>query len=332
MHSADQPLVSIVTPFYNTADYLAECIESVLAQTYGNWEYVLVNNCSTDGSDVIAEQYARQDERVHLVHNTTFLTQVQNYNHALAQIDPAGKYCKIVQADDMILPECVARMVAVAESDPTIGIVSAYRLCGTTVRNVGLRYPEQKYDGRAVCRTQLVHGGNYFGSPTSLLIRSAIVREKAPLYREDLFFEDTAACFEILKTWNFGFVHQIESWEREDNESISSEIRRYDSAFQLAKFIMVAEYGRFFFPEPEFQKVHGRIQRAYFRHLARHLLHRRDDSFWQYHTEGMATVHYRLRRQALVKYFLAELLDIALDPLRRLRRMVPRVGGGRGNG
>ena len=44
----DEPLVSVVTPVYNGDKYLADCVESVLKQTYQNWEYVIVNNCSTD--------------------------------------------------------------------------------------------------------------------------------------------------------------------------------------------------------------------------------------------------------------------------------------------
>ena len=48
------PLVSVVTPFHNTAEFLGECIESVLAQSYENWEYILLNNASTDGGDALA--------------------------------------------------------------------------------------------------------------------------------------------------------------------------------------------------------------------------------------------------------------------------------------
>ena len=58
MNTASEPLVSIVTPVYNEAEYLAECIESILAQLYQNWDYTIVDNCSTDGSVEVARRYA----------------------------------------------------------------------------------------------------------------------------------------------------------------------------------------------------------------------------------------------------------------------------------
>ena len=106
------PLVSVVTPFYNTREFLAECIESVLRQTYTNWEYILVDNCSTDGSSDIAEQYAaRFPETIRLIHTASFLSQVRNYNFALSHISHDSKYCKMVQADDWIFPDCLRSMV-----------------------------------------------------------------------------------------------------------------------------------------------------------------------------------------------------------------------------
>ncbi len=64
---ATRPLVSVVTPFFNTAPYLAEYIESVLAQSYSQFEYILMDNCSTDGSSEIAATYASRDPRIRLI-------------------------------------------------------------------------------------------------------------------------------------------------------------------------------------------------------------------------------------------------------------------------
>ena len=69
MNPNNKPFVSIVTPVYNTEKYLAECIDSVLAQTYQNWEYIIVDNCSTDKSPLIAESYACKDSRIKIHYN-----------------------------------------------------------------------------------------------------------------------------------------------------------------------------------------------------------------------------------------------------------------------
>src|SRR5713226_1044787 len=97
---ATRPLVSVVTPFYNTAPYLAECIESVLAQSYSQFEYILMDNCSTDGSSEIAATYASREPRIRLIRCSQFVPQLPNYNRALAEISDDSIYCKIVQADD----------------------------------------------------------------------------------------------------------------------------------------------------------------------------------------------------------------------------------------
>ena len=86
-----QPLVSVLTPVYNGEKYLAECIESVLAQTYQNWEYVIVNNCSTDRTLEIAADYARRDKRIRIHNNKTFVGCDANGNIAFQQIATESK-------------------------------------------------------------------------------------------------------------------------------------------------------------------------------------------------------------------------------------------------
>ena len=109
--NSSQPPVSVVTPVYNAEAYLAACIESVLAQTYTNWEYILVDNRSTDASRSIAESYARQDARIRVVTNAEFLPIMPNWNHALRQIDRASRYVLgAKKRDGFALHTCVGKL------------------------------------------------------------------------------------------------------------------------------------------------------------------------------------------------------------------------------
>src|SRR5690606_37351590 len=122
----NQPLVTVVTPVHNSAQYLGECIESVLAQTHRTIRYVVVDNASTDGSADIAERYARADSRMTVLRFDALIPQVPNYNRAIAQSAPESDYVKVVEADNWVYPDCIEKMVALAESQLSVAIVSAY--------------------------------------------------------------------------------------------------------------------------------------------------------------------------------------------------------------
>jgi glycosyltransferase involved in cell wall biosynthesis len=203
--SNSEPLVSIITPVYNGEKYLAECIESVLNQSYKNWDYCIVNNCSTDKTREIAEEYARKDPRIRVHNNSAFLNIYDNLNHAMRQLAPGSKYCKVVHADDLLFPECVEKMVQLAERHPEIGIVGAYGLRGKEVvwdRLIPLGSPV--IPGRNVCRSILLGEPYVFGSPTSTLIRADLVRKKADFYNVINPNPDAEVCFELLKESDFG--------------------------------------------------------------------------------------------------------------------------------
>src|SRR5690349_14217032 len=105
MSSREEPLVSVLTPVYNMGQFLPKCIESVLNQTYKNYEYIIVNNCSTDRSLEIALEYAKQDSRIRVQNNERFVGVIENHNSAFHLMSPAAKYCKVVSADDFIFPD-----------------------------------------------------------------------------------------------------------------------------------------------------------------------------------------------------------------------------------
>ena len=143
-----EPLVSVVTPVFNGADHIVECIESVLAQTYRNWNYVIVDNASTDATPDIAQRYLALDSRIRHLRFEEFVEATSNHNRAFDLASEDSDFCKVVQADDWLFPECLERMVAAAAQNPNVGMVGAYQLRGMSVDLTGLPHTTTVASGR----------------------------------------------------------------------------------------------------------------------------------------------------------------------------------------
>jgi glycosyltransferase involved in cell wall biosynthesis len=313
--------VSIITPFYNTEQYLAECIESVLAQSYSNWEYMLVNNQSTDESRTIAERYARGDSRIRLLDTPKHLGQVENFNAALGYMSSESQYCKMVFADDWMFPECVERMVALAEAHPSVGIVSSYRLFGDEITGDGLPWSSTVVPGRKACQHMLRDGYYLTGSPTSILVRADIVRKAKPFYPEGWLHDDTEACFRVLAEHDLGFIHQVLTFSRKDNESISLEVARFNPG-PIRKFMFAAKYGPQFFTADEHRNYLRREIDFYGQFLAESALQLKSKGFWDFHRRGLRAVGADFWSIGLPKYIFLELLDIVFNPKKTAGRLL----------
>src|SRR5690349_22545072 len=210
MQGNDTPLVSVLVPVYNCETYLEECLGSVLRQTYQNWECVVVNNRSTDRTLAIAEEFAARDSRIRVHTNAEFVRVIRNHNNAFEQMSPRAKYCKLVQADDWIYPECIEKMVDLAEANPNVGLVGAYGFWGETrLVGQGLSYRVNVVTGREIGRRWLLHGQYILGAPTATMIRADIVRKKTPFWDEGSIHADTESYISFLKECDFGFIHQV---------------------------------------------------------------------------------------------------------------------------
>jgi glycosyltransferase involved in cell wall biosynthesis len=317
---ANAPLISVVTPFYNTEEYLSECIESVLQQTYSNWEYVLLNNYSTDGSVQIAEHYAKlHPDRIRLEHNSVFLSQVQNYNQVLRFISPKSKYCKFVQADDMLFPQCLELMVDTAERDSSIGVVGSYGLEGYTVEFDGLPYPSPMVDGREVCRLLFLDDLYLFGSPTQLLIRSDLVLGRTPFFNESYYpFEDAVVILELLEHCNFGFVHQVLTFSRRDDRSVMRSLLALDCLI-ATRLLLLREFGQRFLEPEEYQVQLKRKERTYAHLLVDAMVALRGKSFWEFHEAMRKRMGYTFKSWRTWWLFFVGLCDVLLNPKRSWR-------------
>jgi glycosyltransferase involved in cell wall biosynthesis len=328
MSVCSDALVSVVTPVYNGEPYLAECVESVLAQTYRNWEYILVNNCSADGTLKVAERYARLDERIRVCDNDTFLDIISNHNKAFRTISASSKYCKVVSADDFVFPECLARMVGLAESHPSVGIVGSYQLSGGDaewyVRTDGLPYRSTVVPGRDIGRAHLLGTLNVLGNPTSNLYRSDLVRSTDAFYPNSTAEADISACFECLKATDFGFVHQVLSYERLHKERITT-TSQGRNAYLSSKLSDLLTYGPFYLTEGELQGRLKELLDEYYRFLAISAVNMRGREFWSYHRERLKQLGYSLDRIRLGKAVCAKCLDLLLNPKQTAEKAVRRM-------
>jgi len=295
----NKPFVSVVTPVYNGETFLADCIKSVLAQDYTNWEYVIVNNCSTDCTLGIANRYASVDPRVRVLTNPTFVDAIRNHNIAVASISPSSKYCKVVSADDWITPDCLARMVELAEAHPKVGIVGSYQQSKDGIKWKGLAEDVTVVSGREACRMHLLNHVYVFGSPTSVLYRSDLVRRTASFFPHLDPHADTSACFRCLRDCDFGFVHEVLSKERVHDAQISSRVRKME-ADTPELLDLVDQYGPLYLTEDELLKRREEAVAAYYVMLGRAALKMAGREFWQFHKRKLAKLGYPLNWRRLI--------------------------------
>jgi glycosyltransferase involved in cell wall biosynthesis len=318
----DAPLVSVVTPVYNGAEYLAECIENVLKQSYKNYEYIIVNNCSTDRTLDIAKSYSQQDRRIRVHDNEHFVGVIENHNTAFGLISPASKYCKVVSADDFIFPECLTRMVEFAEEHPSVGMVGAYMLAGRRVMNIGLEYERNVVSGRDICRETLLGGPYVFGSPTSLLYRSDLIRNGMPFYPTSNPHSDTTACYQALEFCDFGFVHQVLSYARIHPESQTSKSIKFGT-INRALIGDLKRFGPKYLTRDEFEKRVADSMDGYYGWLVRALFeHPRDKEFWQVQKAGLQEIGFKFSSARLFKAAVLKALGFLLTPGVALKKLL----------
>lgn len=327
MNTTSQPLVSVVTPMYDGAEYLEECIESILGQTYQNWDYTIVDNCSTDGSGEIARRYAAKDSRIRVHENQQFLHALANHNAALRQISPASKYCKVVFADDWIFPECLEKMISVAEEYPSAGIVGAYCLEGRQVICTGLPYSSRLVGGRETCRQHLLENLHLFASANSLLYRADLVRNRDPFFNESNIHADTEVCFALLKTCDFGFVHQVLTFTRLRPGSLNT-ISNGIHAHFAGRLDILQTHGLHYLTEEELRACLDGELAGYYRFLGKSLFLGRDKKFWDYHEKKLTELGFGLSRTRLGRAVLANLCTAVLRPRDTIEKLL-RTGNSR---
>jgi hypothetical protein len=216
---------------FNSADYLAEAIDSILAQSYTDFEFIIVDDGSTDGSVQILQQYARSDARIRpLLLSHRGLGGALNAGVAVAR----GKLLARMDSDDVALPERFATQIAWMHE-------TGVDICGSCIRTFGAErrvmwFPEshQAVCNELVFRCALMH-------PT-VMMRAEIAKEHT--YNESLYFEDYELWTRLAPLYRMGNVPQILLKYRVHPKQlhvtraaeVRSVLKTYSHRFFLSKF------------------------------------------------------------------------------------------------
>jgi glycosyltransferase involved in cell wall biosynthesis len=170
----EQPLVSVIMSVYNAEPWLKETIESVMQQTYANWEFVIIDDASTDGSKAILNAY-KTDSRFNITYLEKNKGYVKNLNTCIALAK--GKYVARLDADDVCMPNRFEEQVAFLEASTakTFLVASFIDFIDENGNNIGL-WPEDRKANTAARIRQSLPFGNCIAHP-SIMAKASLIKQ-----------------------------------------------------------------------------------------------------------------------------------------------------------
>ena len=188
----NQNLLSIITPVYQVEQYLPQCLDSILAQTYPHWELILVDDGSKDRSGEICDEYAKKDGRIRVIHTENRgAGAARNTGFAHA----TGEYVVFVDSDDYISENMIERLyMTIYKSKYDLVVCNFLRAYPDGKNDFTTQFPDMEISGREVLahwKTQKNYG--LWTVPWSKIIRKSVLDQvKFPegKYFEDEFFSD----------------------------------------------------------------------------------------------------------------------------------------------
>jgi glycosyltransferase involved in cell wall biosynthesis len=242
MENTNGLTVSIGVPVYNGGLFLHECLDSILKQSLGDWECVVIDNQSDDNSYEIAREFELKDKRFKVIKNKDFVPLADNWNNAFTFANPNARYYKLLQADDWMFPNFLEEAVKVFEKDPGIGVISSYRLAGNRVDCDGLDvYDGHVFDGRDILYRQLTRTLDISGDISTLMFSYEHLKKLSyyPRIFDGKYHVDTELFYDMCDVSNVGFVYQVISYtRRHPGSQTTTTVFKYNTFHQLNETVL----------------------------------------------------------------------------------------------
>jgi glycosyltransferase involved in cell wall biosynthesis len=233
------PKVSIFIPVYNGEPFLTECIESALAQDFTDFELLIADDGSTDGTAAVIGRYAAQDGRIRWWTNPQNLGEAGNFNLCLSAA--RGEFIKPLYADDVLLEvSAVRQLLEVLETQPTV-VLAASASYVINEHGEKIKYRDQfgragNWDGQDVMVRCFEKLGNLIGEPSLVMFRRSQIRHGYNgAYRQIV---DLEFFFHLLEQGRFGYVAKpLAAWRRHANQNTAVNQRSGLSAQEEVRLI-----------------------------------------------------------------------------------------------
>jgi glycosyltransferase involved in cell wall biosynthesis len=211
-----EPTISVLMAVHNGGKFLEPAVESILGQEFGDFEFLVVDDASTDGSGEILEHYARQDVRLRVRHNERNLGLTQCLESLMDEV--RGIYVARMDADDISLPGRFQAQVDRFSRDPGLGVL------GTWVRHVhedGTPIEEVRYPDSQEWITRRLETANCFQHGSMMFKHTCLQALRQPIWRFR-YCQDYDLYLRLLDFTKFGFVEEIHYISRLHEASIAS--------------------------------------------------------------------------------------------------------------
>uniref|UniRef100_A9AAL8 Glycosyl transferase family 2 n=1 Tax=Methanococcus maripaludis (strain C6 / ATCC BAA-1332) TaxID=444158 RepID=A9AAL8_METM6 len=193
----NNPLVSVIMPNYNNEKYLAEAIESILNQTYEHFEFIIIDDCSTDNSWHIIQNYAKKDNRIKMFRNEVNLKIVKTRNKGFELMSPHSKYIAIFDSDDVSMPERLEKQINFSEKNVDYGLIGSHTLIIDENSKI-IGYRKYETDLKKIIKNMVKK--NQFAQP-SVMIRKSVLDDVGYYDEKYTRCQDYDLWFRIAKSF-----------------------------------------------------------------------------------------------------------------------------------
>ncbi len=252
------PLISVIVPVYKVEPYLSRCIDSILSQTFTDFELILVDDGSPDNCGEICDEYAKKDTRIHVIHQENGgLSVARNTGVAIAK----GEWIHFVDSDDLIHPQMLEILYSAVDKNIQISMCDLFKACTCpkgfySYKN---KYEFKKHPVNEDSLILLMRSSSYFywGACAKLIKKDILLKHPFTVGK---IHEDSAVVFKwINEAENVNVTDEQLYFYRVNPDSIT----QIDFSLKNLDFLWAIEEQMNFYENTDFNKIKKIVYRSY---------------------------------------------------------------------